>query len=115
MLLRDERLEEGSRACQVRGQVILQGTIRDRILSCLDSTRCRLPPKQNPIVQEYCLPDFTPLNPRGYIKSGPNAVPPLERAEGTAATGEEHVVNMGNERFSVPEVLFHPNDIGGSP
>jgi actin-related protein 6 len=76
--------------------------------------RFRLPTKQNPIVQEYCLPDFTPSNPRGYIKSGPNAVPPPEQAEGTAATGEEHVVNMSNERFSVPEVLFNPGDIGGS-
>jgi len=74
----------------------------------------RLPRSQNPIVQEYRLPDFTPANPRGYIMSGPNAVPQadIEEDEVKVTGGDEDVVNMGNERFSVPELVFNPRDIG---
>lgn len=102
----------------------------------LASFRCivhSLPKKDNPIVQQYCLPDFTPSNPKGYIKSGPGAIPrpapdpALDPSAndtgegkgkgqvpttGTAPVVEENVVLMGNERFSVPELLFNPSDIG---
>ncbi|KAK6627362.1 hypothetical protein RUM44_009839 [Polyplax serrata] len=54
---------------------------------------------QNVIMREYVLPDYTTIR-RGYL-CGPG-----ER-------GEDHqCLRLNNERFSVPETLFHPTDIG---
>lgn len=76
-------------------------------------------PRKNPIVQEYILPDFS-ANRRGYIRKGPNARPKdpspiLEDGSGTPIEkppADDPVLYMSNERFTVPEVLFHPSDIG---
>jgi len=65
-----------------------------------DLETCRVNPKSNPIVQEYILPDFS-TNKHGRIRS------PDEMLVDT-----DQILNMGNERFSIPEVLFRPNDIG---
>jgi len=48
--------------------------------------------------------------------SGPNAAPQPETEENEVKTigGDENVVKLGNERFSVPEVVFNPRDIGKS-
>ncbi|RKP27628.1 actin-like protein ARP6 [Syncephalis pseudoplumigaleata] len=51
---------------------------------------CREDPRSNPIVQAYVLPDFVNTH-QGYVKQ---------------------VLWMNNERFTVPEALFHPSDIG---
>lgn len=56
--------------------------------------------KSNKIVQEYILPDFS-SNKRGRIR-GPDEMP----------VDSEQVLYMGNERFSVPEVLFQPAYLG---
>ncbi|KAH9168756.1 actin-domain-containing protein [Lactarius sanguifluus] len=56
--------------------------------------------KNNRIVQEYVLPDFS-RHRSGYIRE-PNDL----RIDG------EQVLYMGNERFSIPEVLFCPDHIG---
>jgi len=77
-------------------------------------------PHQNPIVQEYVLPDFSAnsTSRTGYIRSGPNAAPPTPPANGGisrpngANEEEEQVLWMGNERFAGPELLFNPSDIG---
>jgi actin-related protein 6 len=76
-------------------------------------------PKNNPIVQQYVLPDFSPGNTTGYILSGPNANPPQPVAVGDGdvakpqhPASEEQILWMNSERFTVPEVLFHPSDIG---
>ena len=61
------------------------------------------------------MPDFTPLNPKGYIKSGPNATSPPQRPEGAPLPDQESIVTMGNERFSVPELVFNPSDVGQCP
>jgi actin-related protein 6 len=79
----------------------------------------RVNPRKNPIVQEYVLPDFS-TNRRGYIRKGPNArpgdpCPIVEDGSGTPAEkppADEPVLYMSNERFTVPEVLMHPSDIG---
>ena len=52
------------------------------------------------IVQEYVLPNFSERR-EGRIKGRDEIL-----------TDEEDVVRMGNERFAVPELLFHPSDIG---
>ncbi|THH10060.1 hypothetical protein EW146_g8492 [Bondarzewia mesenterica] len=65
-----------------------------------DLETCRTNPRRNSIVQEYILPDFS-ANRRGCIRQ------PDETALET-----DQVLYMGNERFSVPELLFRPDDIG---
>src|ERR1700733_4966292 len=56
--------------------------------------------KNNRIVQEYVLPDFS-RNRSGYIR----------RPNDPHIDGEQ-ILDMGNERFSIPEVLFCPDHIG---
>ncbi|KAK2701251.1 hypothetical protein QYM36_020085 [Artemia franciscana] len=55
---------------------------------------------ENTIALDYVLPDFTTLK-RGKIK---------EKTEETIE--EEQTLRLTNERFTVPEVLFHPSDLG---
>lgn len=62
----------------------------------------RLNPKCNPIVQEYVLPDLS-SNRKGRIRQYDELV-----------TDADQILVMNNERFSVPELLFHPDDIGMS-
>lgn len=89
----------------------------------------RLSSRKNPIVQEYVLPDFT-SNRIGYIRSGPGAVPraasPIDTDQGqdglafpnapqpSSSGADDPVLYMSNERFTAPEVLFHPSDVGES-
>ncbi|KAJ9108483.1 hypothetical protein QFC20_003389 [Naganishia adeliensis] len=61
---------------------------------------------ENPIVQQYALPDYTSGNMRGKVLTkGENA--PIA-ADGMPA----QVVTLGVERYSIPEILFGPSDIG---
>lgn len=56
---------------------------------------------ENPIVREYVLPDCTTIK-RGYLQPA-----------GTAKKSDDYqVLRLSNERFAVPELLFHPSDIG---
>ncbi|XP_043214148.1 actin-related protein 6-like [Amphibalanus amphitrite] len=68
-----------------------------------DMKQAALPPADNPILRHYVLPDFTSLR-RGYMK-------PRDSAAAPAAEGEQ-LIRLTNERFSVPELLFHPSDVG---
>ncbi|WWC86887.1 actin-like protein ARP6 [Kwoniella dendrophila CBS 6074] len=93
-----------------------------------DLELCKQDPKNNPIVQEYVLPDFSSRSSSrtGYIRSGPNAkLPEVTQKNGdqnsTNGNGnakkyvedeEEQILVMGNERFTGPELLFNPSDIG---
>ncbi|KAF8193221.1 actin-like protein ARP6 [Mycena galopus ATCC 62051] len=61
---------------------------------------CRTDPKGNPIVQEYVLPDLT-KSKAGRIRQ-PDDIP----------LDTDQVLTMGNERFTVPEIIFRPDDIG---
>ncbi|CAB3360371.1 Hypothetical predicted protein [Cloeon dipterum] len=54
----------------------------------------------NSILKEYVLPDFTSIR-RGYLRD-----PKSEPEESV------QLLRLNNERFSVPELLFHPSDIG---
>jgi actin-related protein 6 len=60
----------------------------------------RINPHQNDIVQHYVLPDLTRKR-TGHIRQ-----PDDLRAD------SDQVLVMNNERFSVPEPLFRPDDIG---
>ncbi|KAJ7468244.1 actin-related protein Arp6 [Mycena galericulata] len=65
-----------------------------------DLESCRETPKGNPIVQEYVLPDLTKSN-AGRVRQ-PDDIP----------LDTDQVLAMGNERFTVPEIIFRPDDIG---
>jgi actin-related protein 6 len=52
--------------------------------------------------RDYVLPDFTSLR-RGFLKSAEET--------GRPADGEQ-TIRLNNERFMVPELLFHPSDVG---
>ncbi|XP_045528856.1 actin-related protein 6 [Pieris brassicae] len=56
---------------------------------------------RNTIVKDYVLPDYTTLR-RGYLR---DIVRPNEDLE-------QQTLRMNNERFSIPELLFHPSDVG---
>ena len=60
----------------------------------------RSDPHRDPIIREYILPDFS-TNRQGRIKQ-PNEV----------LGGASQILHMNNERFTVPEILFRPDDIG---
>lgn len=57
----------------------------------------------NTIARDYILPDYTNVK-RGFIR-------PLDEMW-KKYTGTEQVLRVNNERFTVPETLFHPSDIG---
>ncbi|KFM71067.1 Actin-related protein 6, partial [Stegodyphus mimosarum] len=64
-----------------------------------DMKKAKLRSKENTIVRDYVLPDYTVIR-RGYVR-------PLEETTGKPKDNEQ-LIRMNNERFMVPEVLFHP-------
>ncbi|EPQ54631.1 actin-like protein Arp6 [Gloeophyllum trabeum ATCC 11539] len=64
-----------------------------------DLDMCRWDPRKNPILQEYILPNFS-ANRNGRI-----------RKAGELINEADQILYMNNERFSVPETIFHPSDI----
>ncbi|KAG8181275.1 hypothetical protein JTE90_022213 [Oedothorax gibbosus] len=58
--------------------------------------------KENTIVRDYVLPDYTVIK-RGYVR-------PLEETNGKPKENEQ-LIRMNNERFMIPEMLFHPSDV----
>jgi len=57
--------------------------------------------RRNIIRQRYVLPDYTNGNKLGFVKKSDEAI-----------LAEEQIMTMNNERITVPELLFHPSDIG---
>ncbi|XP_034838646.1 actin-related protein 6 [Maniola hyperantus] len=55
----------------------------------------------NTIVKDYVLPDYTTLR-RGYLR---DIVKPDEDLE-------QQTLRLNNERFTIPELLFRPSDVG---
>ncbi|KAG6330260.1 hypothetical protein ID866_8828, partial [Astraeus odoratus] len=65
-----------------------------------DLETCRSKPKRNEIVMEYLLPNYA-VNRGGGIRK-PDA----------EVTSADQILVMENERFTIPELLFRPDDIG---
>ncbi|MCL4119484.1 UNVERIFIED_CONTAM: hypothetical protein GTU68_019164 [Idotea baltica] len=57
----------------------------------------------NTILRDYVLPDFTSIK-RGYLRA-------RQDSNGKAPNGEQ-LIRLNNERFSIPELLFNPYDVG---
>eukprot|EP00160_Parvularia_atlantis_P005152 Unigene14397_Nuclearia_a/m.43436 Unigene14397_Nuclearia_a/g.43436 ORF Unigene14397_Nuclearia_a/g.43436 Unigene14397_Nuclearia_a/m.43436 type:complete len:198 (-) Unigene14397_Nuclearia_a:43-636(-) len=66
----------------------------------VDLRLARRPGAANPIAQEYVLPDQA-TSKYGYVKTAAAAV-----------QATDQILVMNNERFTVPELLFRPFDIG---
>jgi actin-related protein 6 len=60
------------------------------------------------IVVDYVLPDFE-TRPRGVVKPYD---PEAHRKAKSVAGTREPLLTLRNERFSVPELIFNPGDIG---
>ena len=63
------------------------------------------------IVVDYVLPDYEAVK-RGFARPHDPKISRKERALGLDGGPREHIVTIGNERFTVPELLFTPSDIG---
>jgi len=63
---------------------------------------------RSPYHREYVLPDGV-NNFRGYVKA---PAVPGEAREPPGAKQQEQVLQLNNERFMVPELLFSPPDVG---
>lgn len=62
--------------------------------------------RRNKIVKDYILPDFTNVK-RGYCRD-----PDWRANRLNPNPTDPQFVRLANERFQVPEILFHPSDIG---
>ena len=62
----------------------------------------------SPFYREFVLPDGV-TNLRGFVRDAAKAE---EREMANASKSKEQVLAVNSERFMVPEVLFHPTDIG---
>lgn len=60
-------------------------------------------PPENTIVREYVLPDFTTIK-RGFVRE-----PGTENGK---HVDDQQTLRLTNERFTIPELLFHPSDVG---
>ena len=60
---------------------------------------------ENSIVCEYVLPDFTSRR-RGFIRES------LTKSSSSHQAAQEQFLRLSNERIVIPEILFHPSDIG---
>lgn len=60
-------------------------------------------PPENKIIREYVLPDFTTIK-RGYVRE-------LGTTNGKQSD-DQQILRLTNERFTIPELLFHPSDVG---
>ena len=65
------------------------------------------PDFQFKISRDYVLPDFTTIR-RGYLKNVSGRKPGTNNEDSST----EQSIRLNNERFSVPQVLFSPSDIG---
>ncbi len=80
-------------------------------------------PKDESIIVDYVLPDYS-TRIHGYLRPyDPSIASKTRRLAGAAAGGgvkggdgglekQEEFMTLGNERFTVPELLFNPMDIG---
>lgn len=66
--------------------------------------------KRKKIVVDYVLPDFSAVK-RGYIRPIDAVKPKLPDSQQND-DDDQQWVRLGNERFTVPELLFHPSDVG---
>nr|XP_033490349.1 actin-related protein 6 [Epinephelus lanceolatus] len=127
---RSKKMNEGIRRINVGGKLLtnhLKEIISYRQLHVMDETHVinqvkedvcyvsqqfykdmeisQLKGEENTVVRDYVLPDFSSIK-KGFCKPQEEMV-----FSGKYKTGEQ-ILRLSNERFAVPEMLFHPSDIG---
>uniref|UniRef100_A0A4W3H6V1 Actin-related protein 6 n=1 Tax=Callorhinchus milii TaxID=7868 RepID=A0A4W3H6V1_CALMI len=70
-----------------------------------DMEIAQLKGEANTVMRDYILPDFSTIK-KGFCKPREEMV-----FSGKYKTSEQ-ILRLTNERFAVPEILFHPSDIG---
>lgn len=65
--------------------------------------------KRNTIVRDYVLPDYVKTR-RGYVQNPWEQK--TESSDSKTPDNEQQMIRMNNERITIPEILFHPSDIG---
>ncbi|KAG8439466.1 hypothetical protein GDO86_005614 [Hymenochirus boettgeri] len=70
-----------------------------------DMEIAKLKGEENTVMADYVLPDFSTIK-KGFCK------PREEMVFSGKPTAGEQILRLTNERFAVPEILFHPSDIG---
>ncbi|VDN34336.1 unnamed protein product [Dibothriocephalus latus] len=65
-------------------------------------------PSVNSILCEYVLPDYVDIH-RGYLQKPSN-----DRNDVASSQMQSYRLRLANERFTVPELLFYPSDVGFS-
>ena len=68
-----------------------------------DMEMAKLKGEGNTILQEYVLPDYSTRR-RGFVRQPGSAK--------ASSPSDEQCLRLSNERFTIPEILFHPSDIG---
>jgi actin-related protein 6 len=63
------------------------------------------------IAKDYVLPDFH-MRSKGVVREYDATSRARKLAAGRVGEATEDVLTLRNERFTVPELLFHPSDIG---
>lgn len=75
----------------------------------------RANPRKNPILREYVLPDYADVH-RGYVRDPSNEHSSQNdgalSSDQTRTTQQSYILRLNNERFTIPELLFHPSDVG---
>uniref|UniRef100_A0A3Q3AGE7 Actin related protein 6 n=1 Tax=Kryptolebias marmoratus TaxID=37003 RepID=A0A3Q3AGE7_KRYMA len=127
---RSKKLKEGIRRINVGGKLLtnhLKEIISYRQLHVMDETYvinqvkedvcyvsqhfyrdmdiAQLKGEDNTLLRDYVLPDFSTIK-KGFCKPREEMV-----FSGKYKTSEQ-ILRLANERFAVPEMLFHPSDIG---
>uniref|UniRef100_A0A3Q2QWJ1 Actin-related protein 6 n=1 Tax=Fundulus heteroclitus TaxID=8078 RepID=A0A3Q2QWJ1_FUNHE len=127
---RSKKLKEGIRRLNVGGKLLtnhLKEIISYRQLHVMDETYvinqvkedvcyvsqqfykdmeiAQMKGEENTLMRDYVLPDFSSIK-KGFCKPREEMV-----LSGKYKTGEQ-ILRLANERFAVPEMLFHPSDIG---
>ncbi|KAL7061638.1 hypothetical protein AAHC03_01051 [Spirometra sp. Aus1] len=68
-------------------------------------------PTINSILCEYVLPDYVDVH-RGYLQKP--STTSVNRNDVAPCQVQNYRLRLSNERFTVPELLFHPSDVGFS-
>lgn len=69
-------------------------------------------PADSTILIDYVLPDYFTVK-KGFSRPHDPVAAALKRKRGASpSASSETFLTLGNERFTVPEIIFHPSDIG---
>uniref|UniRef100_A0A4W3GQ93 Actin-related protein 6 n=1 Tax=Callorhinchus milii TaxID=7868 RepID=A0A4W3GQ93_CALMI len=103
-----KKMNEGICRINVGGKLLanhLKEIISYRYVASTNYTAREMASEANTVMRDYILPDFSTIK-KGFCKPREEMV-----FSGKYKTSEQ-ILRLTNERFAVPEILFHPSDIG---